>query len=120
VAEETGMSNFVTLLVEDDPLQREIMSDLLRDEGFEVVECATAEAAELIVASTGPELQAVVTDHNLAGNMTGLDLADYARERHPLLNIVVMSGKVVDPLPPRTVFLQKPFAPHELLDAVRG
>ncbi len=64
------MSNFVTLLVEDDPLQREIMSDLLRDEGFEVVECATAEAAELIVASTGPELQAVVTDHNLAGNMT--------------------------------------------------
>jgi FixJ family two-component response regulator len=65
-------------------------------------------------------LQAVVTDHNLAGNMTGLDLADYARERHPLLNIVVMSGKVVDPLPPRTVFLQKPFAPHELLDAVRG
>ncbi|MCW2082405.1 UNVERIFIED_ORG: CheY-like chemotaxis protein [Bradyrhizobium japonicum] len=36
------MSNFVTLLVEDNPPQREIMSDLLRDEGFEVVECATS------------------------------------------------------------------------------
>ncbi|UPJ73527.1 response regulator [Bradyrhizobium sp. 187] len=114
------MSNFVTLLVEDDPLQREIMSDLLRDEGFEVVECATAEAAELIVTSTGPELQALITDQNLAGNMTGSDLADYARGRHPWLNIVVMSGNVVDRLPPRTVFLRKPFAPRELLDAVRN
>jgi DNA-binding NtrC family response regulator len=113
------MSNFVTLLVEDDPLQREIMSDLLRDEGFEVVECATAEAAELIVTSTGPELLALVTDQNLAGNMTGSDLAEYARERHPWLNIIVMSGTVVDRLPPRTVFLQKPFAPRQLLDAVR-
>ena len=105
------MSNFVTLLVEDDPLQREIMSDLLRDEGFEVVECATAEAAELIVTSTGPELRALVTDQNLAGNMTGVDLAEYARERHSRLNIIVMSGTVVDRLPPRAVFLQKPFAP---------
>lgn len=98
------MSNFVTLLVEDDPLQREIMSDLLRDEGFEVVECATAEAAELIVTSTGPELQALVTDQNLAGNMTGLDLARYARGRHPRLNIIVMSGTFVDRLPPRISF----------------
>ena len=109
------MSNFVTLLVEDDPLQREIMSDLLRDEGFEVVECATAEAAELIVTSTGPELRALVTDQNLAGNMTGADLAEYARGRHPWLNIIVMSGTVVDRLPPRTVFLQKPFVPANFL-----
>ena len=36
---EPGMSNFVTLLVEDDALQREVMADLLKDGGFEVVEC---------------------------------------------------------------------------------
>ena len=44
------MSNFVMLLVEDDSLQREVLSDLLKDEGFEVVECATAEAAELMIS----------------------------------------------------------------------
>ena len=32
-----------------------------------MIECTTAEAAELIIASTGTELQALVTDHNLAG-----------------------------------------------------
>jgi CheY-like chemotaxis protein len=56
------MSNFVTLLVEDDAFQREVLAHVLKDEGFEVIECTTGEAAELIVASTGTELQALVTD----------------------------------------------------------
>jgi CheY-like chemotaxis protein len=43
------MSNFVTLLVVDDAFQREALADLLKDEGFEVMECTTAEAAELII-----------------------------------------------------------------------
>ncbi len=47
------MSNFVTLLVEDDAIQREVLADILRDEGFEVVECTTAEAAELVISSAG-------------------------------------------------------------------
>ena len=34
------MSNFVTL-VEDDAFQREAFADLLKDEGFEVIECTT-------------------------------------------------------------------------------
>ena len=46
------MSNFVTLLVEDDASQREAFADLLKDEGFEVIECATAEVAELIIANS--------------------------------------------------------------------
>jgi DNA-binding response OmpR family regulator len=65
------MSNFVTLLVEDDAYQREAFADLLKDEGFEVIECTTAEAAELIIASTGTELHALITEHNLAGAMSG-------------------------------------------------
>ena len=37
-----------------------------------MIECTTAEAAELIIASTGTELQALITDHNLAGAMSGV------------------------------------------------
>ncbi|MET4296768.1 CheY-like chemotaxis protein [Bradyrhizobium sp. LB8.2] len=114
------MSNFVMLLVEDDSLQREVLSDLLKDEGFEVVECATAEAAELIVASTGNELRALITDHNLAGRMTGLELAKYARGVCPGLNIVLMSGTLMAPLPSGTTFLHKPFSPAHLLAAVHS
>jgi DNA-binding NtrC family response regulator len=113
------MSNFVTLLVEDDVFQREILSDLLKDEGYEVVECTMAEAAELIIASTGTELRALITDHNLAGKMSGAELAQYARRHYPQMNIVVMSGTTVKPLPANATFLQKPFIPEKLLEAVR-
>jgi DNA-binding NtrC family response regulator len=113
------MSNFVTLLVEDDSLQRELMANALAGEGFEVVECTTAEAAEAIVTSTGADLLVLVTDQNLAGAMTGAELAAYARDRHPQLSIIVMSGSTVASLPEDTVFLQKPFLPRKLLEVIR-
>jgi CheY-like chemotaxis protein len=37
------MPQFVMLLMEDDPMQREIFVELLNGMGFEVVECTTAE-----------------------------------------------------------------------------
>jgi len=40
--------NFTALVVEDDTLQREALAELLKDEGLEVVECTSAEAAELV------------------------------------------------------------------------
>jgi hypothetical protein len=50
-------------------------------------------------------LQALVTDHNLAGAMSGAALARYARSRHPHMNIIIMSGRTVDPIPVGTMFL---------------
>ena len=111
------MSKFVTLLVEDDAFQREILADVLKYEGFEVIECTTAESAELIIASTGTELQALITDHNLAGKMSGAELAQYARRRHPHLNVVIISGTTVNPMPFGTAFLQKRFPPERLLES---
>ena len=106
-------------MVEDDAFQREALADLLKDEGFEVIECTTAAAAELIIASTGTELQARITDHNLAGAMSGATLAQYARSRHPHMNIIIMSGASVKPMPVDTTFLQTPFDPTRLLEAIR-
>jgi CheY-like chemotaxis protein len=44
------MCQFTALVVEDDTLQREAIADLLKDRGLEVIECTTAEAAELLEA----------------------------------------------------------------------
>jgi CheY-like chemotaxis protein len=73
------MSNFVALVVEYDAFQRECLADLLKSEGLEVVECANAEVAELVLTSTGPELRALVTDVELVGEMSGVQLAQYAK-----------------------------------------
>jgi DNA-binding NtrC family response regulator len=109
------MSKFMTLLVEDDVFQREVLAEAIKDDGFEVIECTTAEAAELIIALSGTELQALVT-----GPMSGAELAEYARSRHPQMNIVVMSGTAVARLPAKTTFLQKPFEPDRLLEEIRN
>lgn len=108
----------MALVVEDDALQRDVLSELLKDEGLEVVECATAEAAELVISTAGPELLALVTDVNLAGTMTGVQLAQFAKDKFPLLTVVVLSGKPAPDLPQNTCFLSKPYEPRELLAAI--
>ena len=61
------MSNFITLLVEEDTFQREILSDFLKDDGFEVIECATAEAAELIIATNWYRIAGACYRQQLSG-----------------------------------------------------
>jgi DNA-binding NtrC family response regulator len=112
------MLKFIALVVEDDPLQRAFVADLLKDEGLEVVECASAEAAELVLASTGNELRALVTDVNLPGGMSGVELAQFAKRRFPALNVVMVSGRGSPYIPHEARFLMKPYAPNDLLDAV--
>ena len=112
------MSNFVALVVEDDALQRECLADLLRSEGLEVVECDDAAAAELVLASTGTELRALVTDIQLGGGMSGVELAQYAKRQFPGLNVVMVSGHGPPYVPHDTHFLMKPYEPQQLLDAV--
>ena len=112
------MSKFVALVVEDDPFQRECLADLLKGEGLEVLECANVEVAELVLATTGPELRALVTDINLGGEMSGVELAQYAKRRLPDLNVVMVSGRDPPYVPHDTHFLMKPYEPQQLLDAV--
>jgi len=112
------MSNFVALIVEDDPFRRECLADLLKSEGLEVVECANGEVAELVLATTGTELRALVTDIQLGGKMSGVELAQYAKRQFPGLNVVMVSGHGPPYVPHDTHFLMKPYEPQQLLDAV--
>jgi hypothetical protein len=51
--------------------------------------------------------------------MSGVELAQYARSQHPHMNIVIMSGTTVKPVPAETTFLQKPFTPERFLEVIR-
>src|SRR6201996_4102613 len=112
------MSHFVTLVVEDDTLQREAIADLLKEQALEVVECTTAEAAELVLATAGTELLALVTDVHLDGKMTGVELAQFARHQYPWLKIVVLSGSSEPELPRGAIFFAKPYEQDKLVDAI--
>ena len=105
----------LALVVEDEGLQRAALASVLRAEGMDVIECESAEAAELLLCRVGPELSLLVTDVTLAGRLTGVELAEFARVRAPQARTIVVSGQTGVALPHGVSFLQKPFLPEELL-----
>ena len=105
------------LVVEDDPMQRDMICLLLEESDVDVIECESAEAAELVLERAGGSLALMVTDVQLAGNMDGVELAHIARKYNPEIGVIVTSGKPLHrELPDGVQFWAKPWAP---LDVIR-
>jgi two-component system, cell cycle response regulator CpdR len=104
------------LVVEDDQMQREMICLLLEESDYNVIQCESAEAAELVVEKVGGCLSLLMTDVNLAGSMSGVELAHIAKERNPSLDVVVTSGRPLkQPLPDGAKFWPKPWAALDVL-----
>ena len=106
----------IALIVEDDAIQRDMISMLLEESEYEVILCETAEEALLVLDRKGRKLSFLMTDVNLAGRMNGAELAAIAHQRHPALDVVVTSGKPLDGrLPDGVKFWTKPWAALDVL-----
>jgi len=104
------------LVVEDDPIQREMIVLLLEETDYDVIQCEDAETAELAL-SRHPAL--LITDVGLVGAMTGIELVERAREVDPALRVIVMSGlPLAEALPDGVTFFAKPFYAIELIREV--
>ncbi len=102
----------IVLLVEDEPLVRMCAADILEDEGFEVIEAATAPAA-LSILEKRDDVTALFTDIDMPGGMNGLELAGIVHARWPHIALVVTSGRYrvgADHLPGDGIFIGKPYA----------
>jgi DNA-binding NtrC family response regulator len=106
------------LLVEDDDLIRDILGEALHEAGLDTVRSATAELALELLNNEVPRV--MVTDINLGAGMDGLALGREARQRHPGLPIVYISGRyaAVSGLRPDERFLPKPFPASALLKTI--
>jgi len=104
------------LVVEDDVMQREMTCLLLEESDFNVIECESAEAAELVLERNGGSLSLMMTDVELAGHMNGVELAHIAKKCNPELDVIVTSGKPLrQPLPEGAKFWPKPWAPLDII-----
>jgi len=104
------------LLVEDEATTREIVTHLLRAEGYAVDSVANGGAATTCLRSITYSL--VIADWMLPdGN--GLDIADAAADLGA--KTLIISGYTSDPPPgsERHDFMAKPLGPDEILGAVR-
>jgi two-component system cell cycle sensor histidine kinase/response regulator CckA len=108
------------LVVEDDKNLREVTVKLLQDGGYQVVEARDTEDALRIMASSEPEIDLLLTDV-IMPDKSGTELARQAKECHPRIRSLFMSGYTGDLIGRQGVlmeevsFLEKPFTRRSLL-----
>lgn len=112
----------VVLIVENDILARMDAADLLMDAGCRVVTQASADHA-LAVLTVRSDVDVLLTDINMPGSLTSSALARIVDRRWPAMAIIAISGigkPAPGELPATTWFLQKPYPPSVLVEAVKA
>jgi len=105
----------IVLLVEDEPHILSLLSDYLASEGYQVLEADSAPKAFEILA-TKPQLDLLVTDFRLPGNVSGVMIAEPALKLRPDLKVIFISGYPIEiyesgsPIARSAPVLAKPFA----------
>jgi CheY-like chemotaxis protein len=81
----------VILLVEDEPLVRLVMADVLSENGYKVLEADTGHAAMRHILSPA-RIDLLVTDVGLPAGMNGRQLAEAARQKRADLKVLFVTG----------------------------
>jgi len=112
------------LLVEDDPAVRRTCVRVLRNSGYDMVEAADGNQGLNIVQQRATPFDLLLTDIIMPG-MDGISFAQRLGDYSPGVKVLFMSGysnEIIAKrgmLDPGTAFLEKPFAPVDLLRKIR-
>jgi CheY-like chemotaxis protein len=94
---------------------------MISEGGFDVVEAENADKAIAILRKR-PDVQVVLTDIRLPGEMDGLKFARYVRRKWPPIKIIATSGHIVvdeGDLPDGGIFLPKPYTFDKITTVIR-
>ncbi len=113
------------MVVDDEPVVRMLVADVLRELGFGVDEAVDgADAARQLAAGRPCDL--LITDVGLPGGMNGRQLAELAREQRPALKVLFITGYAENAalgngvLAPGMHVITKPFAMDVLAAKIRA
>ena len=113
------------LVVDDEPVLRMLMVEVLQENGFVVSEAADGHEALKILR--GPAtIDLLLTDVGLPGGLNGRQLVDAARTLRPRLRVMFVTGYAENAaldggvLDPSTQVLTKPFRMMALVEKIKG
>ena len=119
MSREAGRSQI--MVVDDEPMLRLNLTDILEDAGHTVLDAPTADAG-LAILEGGCGARVVVTDVHMPGEINGFQLAEVICHRWPHIGVVIVSGRLRpsdDDLPDDSRFLSKPVHPDLLTSTVQ-
>jgi DNA-binding NtrC family response regulator len=113
------------LLIDDSPIQLRARDGVLRSAGFQTQLATTAERAlELMrTPSIASQLGAIITDHVLNNDESGVDFVRELRRLNEHIPVIVVTGSAdaeSDYEGLNVSFRQKPCPPEELIALVRS
>jgi two-component system response regulator AtoC len=77
------------LIVDDEKIQRDMLSGFLVKQGYEVQTAASGEEAVVLFEQTGVDL--VLLDHRMGG-MSGDELLDYLKRKNPMVRVIMITA----------------------------
>src|SRR5947209_4135907 len=108
----------MALIVEDDPIVRELAAALLEESDLRVVECEDAEEALATLCRHGEDVALIFADVRLPGLLDGVDLAQRVKVLWPRISMVVTTGYPgarLNALPENVVYMPKPWLALDVL-----
>lgn len=119
---ESSQGKDLILIVEDEPMIRDFVQEILEFEGgFRTESVENADQALEYLEQHADDVSLLLTDVRMPGTMDGIALANLVAGRWSDMPIVVMSGHGTpgsDQLPPDVLFIAKPWTITQLLDGV--
>ena len=85
------LTHCTILLVEDESLVRTVVSDVLKDTGYAVIEAVDGQAGYEVLIS-GAQIDLLISDIRMPGRMDGHELARAALSIRPTLPMLLMTG----------------------------
>jgi two-component system, response regulator YesN len=113
------------LIVDDEPLEREVLMDIVKRNNFRIKNCMTAEnGAEAVQVVQKQSIDVVVLDIKMPV-MDGIMAAKIMKQHHPDLKVIFLTAFNDFDYALQTIkigvedFLLKPVRPQEFMDALR-
>lgn len=112
------VSTGIILVVEDEDLVREMITEELRDSGYDVLDAACADEA-LLVFEREP-VSILFTDIRMPGKLDGWALAEEAHRRNPAIRVIYTTGFSQERprLVPHSLYIPKPYRASQVLAAI--
>jgi signal transduction histidine kinase/HAMP domain-containing protein/ActR/RegA family two-component response regulator len=113
------------LIVEDEPVLREMACNILRDCGYRIFEASSGKEALNQWQQRANKIDLLLTDIVMPEGVSGVNLAEQLLLKHPRLKIIFTSGYTANEVSPELLaktdarYLQKPYTHAELAKTVR-
>ena len=125
VSSESLTGSETILVAEDEDNLRNLVCEILRSHGYNVLEAANGGSALLKCEKYKKPIHLILSDVVMP-EMSGAELVERLLPIHPEMKVMYMSGYTDDAvirhgiLEEKVQFLQKPFSPNSLLEKVRS